>query len=368
MNSDEDVFKQFANSLQFSQPPSRMSADLLKLQAQQFARLNALEEEFRHLLLKDKKVATKVYQAFCNMFLTSEDEDAPIRKGLLTSRPYFRERQPVCAGPIGIAIRTNKPAELFPFHVNYNFVTFAMKVDGWRKTKAFTSTAKSIFSVRQQLIEQNSPLAIREARLFWRKAPVRMRDTRYTAMDFVQLGIEGLISAIDKFCLPSGGLKSPHQVKVWRAVAIGRMRGNFIEHFSSTNLHFFPPDRRKIYRAHKHIRHFTSTEGVVDFERLSWRVNQDLEADGFETTPQELSSLLGATSWVGDPIHNAYGGSNRPAPQTITESSSASEDWRPDVRFEQHQVRAKVKEIISRLDTCDRKILRLRGIDPEQIC
>lgn len=340
----------------------------LTIQVEQFELLNRKEEEFR-VALVTLPAGAHVYSLFCQQFAAKtglDEETKKSKRGLLASRPFFRERQPICAGVIGNGIRQKAPEGLFPFHINFNFVKFALESKGWQPPPSLLRCAKEITKVRRLLIEQNVPLAISQARMFWRRAPVKMRDKRFSAMDFIQVAIEGLISAIDKFCLPTDDLRSlPERTKVWRSVAIGRMRGNFIEMFSSTNLHFYPDDRRKIYRANKHLRHFQS--GSIDFERLSWRVNADLEKDGLHTTAKELTSLMGASAWTGDPAAGYRQLGSIENPSTITEAAQADESWRPDVRYEKAEVRERVKEIISKLDIPDRKILFLRGIDPEQI-
>jgi hypothetical protein len=110
------------------------------------------------------------------------------------------------------------------------------------------------------------PLAIAQAKQFWHKAPSATKDTRFSFMDFVQIAADGLMSAVDKFVLPGGLEANPALIRVWRAVAIGRMKGNFIEMFSETTIHFFPQDKRKLYRANKHLKEFS---GQIDFERLA---------------------------------------------------------------------------------------------------
>ena len=62
-------------------------------------------------------------------------------------------------------------------------------------------------------------------------------------MDLIQIGTLGLIAGIDKYY-------GEYQV-VYRSVIIGRIVGYYIENYSSTLIHFYPSDKRKIYKANK---------------------------------------------------------------------------------------------------------------------
>jgi hypothetical protein len=376
MNSDEDIFKQFTQDLSSHVLPKGMSQkDLLALQAKQFLTLSQGEDDFRRKLAKHQ-LGLEIYARFCKHFGDRPDGDLQARRrGLLASRPYFRERQGVCAGPIGNAIREasnpdsakSKAAlrRLMEFRINYNFVSFAL--DFLPAQDQLRSLARQIFQIRQTIVSQNTPLAISQARVFYRKAPVKMRDHRFTAMDFVQIAVEGLMSAVDKFVVPPKVAKSPKEIQVWRAVAIGRMRGNFIEMFSSTSFHYNPGHKRILYRANKHLHRLGP--GERDFNRLARFVNQDLEEDGLSVTGEELSVLMGASAWVGDPSDHLSAGNERPqVPKTVTESASAPDSWQPDVRYEEHEIRSQIQKIISELPLLDQKLLLLRGIDPEQLC
>lgn len=362
MNSDEDVFYQLTVNLKSIDQGEQETEGRLQQQADQFVDLTRMEEDFRSALILHPQ-GRDVYAAFCNHFAAKthlEEVDKEGKPGLLASRPYFRERQKACAGIIGDSIRDRDFQELQKYHINYNFIRFAMALTIWSPGSEIGRLASGVRRLRETIISQNIPLAISQARLFWRKAPVKMRDKRFSAMDFIQVAIEGLMSAVDKFCLPPGSV-DPAKIRTWRSVAIGRMRGNFIELFSSTTVHFFPPDRKKIYRANKQLRHFDPSN--VDYERLAWIINPDLGKD--QTTGEELASLMGASAWVGDPREGTF--FEKREVKTVTEAAAADDQWQPDLAYEQQEVRHRVKEVIAGLDILDRKILFLRGVDPEQI-
>jgi DNA-directed RNA polymerase specialized sigma subunit len=167
-------------------------------------------------------------------------------------------------------------------------------------------------------------------------------------MDLVQIGVEGLVAGIDKYC--------GEYSKVYRSVLIGRMVGNFIESASSTMLHFYPADKRKIYRANKFkSRHI---HGDYDTEDL---VNEVSKAEGNTTNAEEILSLMAASSTVSaDSTSNDAMGEN-----TVVDSIAryaAPEESRPDLQVEDKEARALMQKAILELPLIDRKLLRLKGL------
>ena len=104
----------------------------------------------------------------------------------------------------------------------------------------------------------------------------------------------GLAAGIDKFCGPYS--------KVFRAVLIGRMVGNLIDSYSETLIHFFPSDKRILYKAHS----LRSRKQIDDIGALTDAVKEAFKADALEgkNVPKnkldtsELSSLMSASSTV----------------------------------------------------------------------
>jgi hypothetical protein len=102
----------------------------------------------------------------------------------------------------------------------------------------------------------------------------------------------GLIAGIDKYV---GEYRS-----VFRSVAIGRMVGNLIDEYSSTTLHFYPSDKRILYKAHT----LRGRKGIDDVKELTEAVKEAFKVDALEgkSIPKtnidvgELSSLMSAAS------------------------------------------------------------------------
>jgi DNA-directed RNA polymerase specialized sigma subunit len=171
-------------------------------------------------------------------------------------------------------------------------------------------------------------------------------------MDFVQIATEGLLAAIDKFVLPYSN--------VFRCVAIGRMLGNFIEAYSETTLHFYPTDRRKVYRANKYL---SKHQFDIDYEDLAATVNSDVKGSGFSTNPSEIYNLVTAVSCVSantkipSPVRGSAAGV-----ENITQYA-AEDNSRPDVQYEVRQALHMLEKEVSKLNLVEKKLLKLKGID-----
>ena len=222
---DDDGFRHFAATLTqvLTTGVKLKPEELLEKQARQFSELVAMERDFRQTLIGSSYGPT-AYEKFIKKICYENGN-------ILTSRPYFRERQEVCIGPISQALKREAVTALYKYHFNYNFIAWLMKTKKWHPTNKLKILARKIEQLRWKILVENMPLAISQARVFWSKAPLRTNDTRFSFMDFVQIGADGMLSAIDKFCLPRHLARWPQQIRVWRAVAIGRMKGNFIEMF-----------------------------------------------------------------------------------------------------------------------------------------
>jgi DNA-directed RNA polymerase specialized sigma subunit len=173
-------------------------------------------------------------------------------------------------------------------------------------------------------------------------------------MDLVQISCEGLMSAVDKFVLPYS--------KVFRSVAIGRIVGNFIENYSETLIHFYPQDKRKIYRANKTIsRQPVRGLDMIDFDHLVDEVNKEVEKSQMTNT-SEISNLLAAASHVS---------ADATPPETENESRPSSAVGRyaddvscqPDYQVENAQLKHVFHQASQWLTWIERKLLRMKGIE-----
>lgn len=339
----DDQFQVFAKTLEneIARYGGIDEETLLQRQQEQMEGLVALENDFRRVL-RFHRYGTAVYREFL-AFICDK------KRNILAARPYFRERQDVFAAQISVALKNRDVKELQKFHFNYQFVAFVLKARKWNQGSEIVKIADKIIALRQEIVTLNMPLAISRANIFWRRTP----RSHLSRMDLIQICCEGLLSAIDKFCLPFS--------KVFRGVAIGRMTGNEIESYSETLLHFYPSDKRKIYRANKVVSKFSEkfSEGV-DFDKLADCVNS--AGTDHQTTAPEISRLMSAASCVS--------ADTRANEDDLTVHSVrhmvAPAEGRPDVIAEREEAHSALFTALPKLSILKRKLLRIKGMIPEQ--
>ncbi len=356
-------------------------AAFIAIQKRQIEELADLEERFRLALVRDRR-GPSVYSAFAH-YITK------VRGNILAARPYFRERQEVFTTQIARALGAKNPPRLYGCRINYQFVHFAMRLMAshpcpWSGVpgdeKAFVlldangnavaeyakpedavsaaaaarpwpdsclpaRLAKRIAEARWELVTLNMPLAISRARMFYGKTP----KSHLSFMDLVQHAAEGLISAIDKFELP--------YTEVFKGVACGWMTGNFIEAYSETMIHFYPKDKRRIYRANKYRSRFP--HGGYELKDLVAAVNEGMEDEGAKTTPDEIQDLMAAASTVSSDTKAP--GEPEDVPDNVARYE-APEESRPDVQVEASEARAQMLRAAAHLPFHKRKTLWLSGI------
>lgn len=257
-------------------------------QQQQVEELLEAERKFKEKVLEYPQ-STKIYRKFLQKVCVQN-------KNILSARPYFREKAVSFSKKITPAIKewnlNPLPAieTLKTFDINYQFIKFIR--ESW--LGPFPKRAEALFQrvhkAREILIENNMPLAINRAKLFYRKTP----RSHLSLMDLIGICSLGLAAGIDKYC----GAYSP----VFRSVCIGRMVGNMIDEYSATMLHFYPSDKRILYKAHT----IRGRKGIDEINNLTDAVNQSFKNDGLEgkTVPKnevsvhELSALMNAASTV----------------------------------------------------------------------
>ena len=207
-------FRAFAKVLEISKEKyvDVNEPDLVERQRKQVNGLAALEDQFR-LALLNHKFCDVVYGAFFRFIIE-------VKRNILAARPYFRERQEIFSPSISDAIKNRDIKTVGQYHINYHFVKFATQVIRWGKYSNLTKIARKIEEAREELVVMNLPLVVSRARIFWSRTP----KGHLSFMDFVQIGVEGLIAGVDKY--------SGEYMDNWCGVAIGRMTGNFIENLS----------------------------------------------------------------------------------------------------------------------------------------
>lgn len=252
------------------------------IQQEQVEELLDAEKKFKEVILKYRQ-ATEIYKQFLQKICIDN-------KNILSARPYFRETAVSFSKYITPAIKAEDLTTLKTFNINYQLIKFIRQK--WRGPfpKRADQLFKRVHLARTILIENNMPLAVNRAKLFYRKTP----KSHLTLMDFIGICAMGLAAGVDKWC----GTYSP----VFRSVCIGRMVGNMIDSYSETMLHFYPSDKRILYKAHT----IRGRQGIDDISDLTDAVNSAFTADELEgkTVPtktlnvSELSSLMHAASTV----------------------------------------------------------------------
>lgn len=343
MSSDTDShFRNFAASLEaVIAGYGSDDEDFTAKQKKQVELLVDCERQWRKALIKDWR-GPLVYRDFVKYIL---DE----RRNILAARPYFRERQDIFKTKISPLLRNRQEKSLYQFDINYPFIAFAMKARKFGTNSKVQKLATAVKDIRKEIIELNLPLAISRARIFRNKVP----QSHLEYMDLVQISNEGLIAAVDKFVLPY----SP----VFRAVIIGRITGNLIDDYSDTMLHFYPSDKRKIYRANKLQK---QTAVNVSWDDVAEQVNKGVE-NQHKTSASEVRQLMQAASHVSmnSSAPSMTGNEKQDVRPSETSIYAADESQKPDVIVENAELKDVLSESIRGLTCLERKLLRLKGVE-----
>jgi hypothetical protein len=224
-------------------------------QEQQVEELLDAERKFKETILKYRQ-STEIYKKFLQRVRIKN-------QNILSARPYFRETATSFSKNITPAIKDENIELLKSFDINYQFIKFIR--DSWLGPfpKRAEQLFQRVYKARSILIENNMPLAINRAKLFYRKVP----RSHLTLLDFIGICALGLAAGIDKWC----GKYSP----VFRSVCIGRMVGNMIDSYSETMLHFYPSDKRILYKANS----LRGREGIEEINELTGAVNSSFAQD-----------------------------------------------------------------------------------------
>ena len=306
---------------------------------EQFEELVEAETLFKKSVM-EYKIAGEIYKRFIQLIRIKN-------KNILSARPYFRENSKTFSHRITPALKASNPEALMEFGINFHFIKFCK--DNWvglwpRKLELiYNRTEKA----RTILIENNLPLAINRAKLFFRKTP----KNHLSFMDMIETCSMGLCAGIDKY---TGTFK-----KNFMGVCIGRMVGNLIDIYSETLVHFYPNDKRTIYRANS----IKGRQGITDIEELTKAVNESFKLDLEQgntapkpTTVSELSYLLAAASLVS-------------ADSNSGEEGYGVYDYTPDESENSEEIFAKKQQfqymgsLARKLPILNRKILKLKGVD-----
>lgn len=319
----EDTIASFTSSNEkeeFTKKQKKLVEDLVKS-----------ENNFKKVLM-NHTFGKQAYVKFINYIV---DEN----KNILSARPFFRERQKEFSSKISPALKERNVDKLAKFDINFPFINFVVNCIDWPRNSKIRKAAKEVQKIREEIILQNMPLAISRATLFRKKTP----ESHLSFMDINQIAFEGLINAVDKFVLP--------YTTVYRSVIIGRISGDLIENYSETMLHFYPSDKRKIYRANKVPK---SNEATPD--QIADIVNSGPKLESL-TTGNEIRHLTMAASPLSldTPIDEQKS-------STFSELFVAPDSFRPDLLLENLEEKGNLNKAFDELSVFEKKILKMKGL------
>jgi len=336
----QDHFKLFGHTLEsaIKKYGEISNKDLYRIQKAQVEKLVRLEKKFRKTLIKHtwgKSVFVNFIKYICE-----------IRRNILAARPYFRERQEVFTRKISSALKKRSWSKLSRYHFNFNFIQFALQNKPWGPNSKIKKLAKEIINIRNELCVMNMPLAISRARIFYSRTP----RSHLSYMDLVQISAEGLLAAIDKFCLPYSA--------VFRSVVIGRITGNNIEETNQPLIHLYPIDKRRYYRINKFISKTHLSKTDVDYETVAKAINVDIKPCHFAKA-HELANIMAATSMVSSDSPLQDDMSNK---TTLISSLPIESDKQPDVIVEKQETINVLMNAVNKLSVLEEKLLKLKGV------
>jgi DNA-directed RNA polymerase specialized sigma subunit len=339
---DDSFYKlagEIAAALARNKDPADEELSSTESQKKQVEELLDAEKKFKETVLKYRQ-STEVYKKFLQKVCIQN-------RNILSARPYFREAATTFSGSITPAIKTGNVEELKKFNINYQLIRFIK--DNW--LGPFPPRACELFDrvhkARTILIENNMPLAVNRAKLFFRKTP----RSHLTLMDMIGICSMGLAAGIDKWC----GSYTP----VFRSVCIGRMVGNLIDSYSETMLHFYPSDKRVLYKANS----IRGRQGIDDINELADAINKSFQQDAkdgksipkYEVKAGELSDLMSAASTVSaDSTVNDEGYGVYSYTQDLTQDMESA--------YIERESTMEMLGYAKNLPILHRKVLKLKGI------
>jgi DNA-directed RNA polymerase specialized sigma subunit len=312
-------------------------------QQKQVELLMKLEDQFKRSILKYAQ-SREIYKKFILMIVVKN-------QNILSARPYFREKAPTFSKKITPVIKDANIGKLQNFNINFKFISFVK--ENW--LGVFPKRSQVYFDkiekARRVLIENNLPLAINEAKKFYRKVP----ENHVSLMDFISAAAEGLASGVDKWCGP--------YTRIFRSVCIGRMKGNLVDLYSETIIHFYPTDKRILYKANT----IKFRQGTGDMKDLAVAINKSFAED--EKAGKKGSKERVTESQVANLLSAASTFSADSKTESDDESSERSIiDITPDVQNTEetlinYDILTKAKLLAKNMDIVTRKILIMKGLE-----
>ena len=311
-------------------------------QKEQVEKLIELEKKFKKNILKYQQ-STEIYKKFINFIVTENGN-------ILSAKPYFREKSTVFNSKITKAMKKNDVKALMQFDINYQLIDFIVKNWKGNLPERAKKYHKEFLSTRKILIENNLPLAINRAKLFYRKTP----KSSLNLLDFIDICTYGLISGIDKYV--------GEYSKVWRSVCIGRMVGYMIEEYSKTFLKMYPTDKKILYRANS----LKYRMKIEDLAELTKAVNESFikdkqEGKSIPTLPiseVHVRTLLNGSSYISADVRSDE---EEGAGYTVYENTADNEASVEDGVINKDLI-SKLSIALKNLTLMEMKIIRLKGV------
>lgn len=313
-------------------------------QQAQVERLVSLERKFRNDICKYSK-SNDVYAAFIDYIRNDLGN-------ILSAQSYFREMSKVFNKHISPAIKEKDTQELMKYDINYQLIKFI--VDNWegdlpaRASKFYDD----IIETRRILIENNLPLAINRAKIFYKKTP----RSHLSLLDLIDICVYGLAVGVDKY--------ADDYSTVWRSVSIGRMVGFMIEEYSKSFIRLYPSDKKILYRANalKHRMNIESIEDLVEAVNESFQKDKDegRSAPKLPITEVQIRTLMNSSNYVSAEVKMNDGEED--------EGGASIYDYTPhpdnteDI-IEKKDIMEKILNMSDELGLIEKKIIRLKGVE-----
>jgi len=312
-----------------------------EIQKYQVERMMELEGLFRKSINSFKQ-SDRVYMKFV-LFIKVE------KGNILTARPYFRENAKKFGSHVSPAFKgfadeeTEKDSlvKLKKFNINHRLMVFI--IENWKGN--LPKKAKAAWEehqvIRHKIIENSMPLAINVAMRFYRAVP-RNHDT---LMDMISLAMSGLCTGTDKWVGPFR--------TVFRSVCMSRMKGNIMDSYNQTPIHYYPSDKKIIYKSNL----LKNREKIKDISVLLGKINEYLKEAGDKRvlTEDALSDLLNGQTPNSLDVESDEEG------YSYHQGFSSSQDIAKDVEHaDSVRVMAAACEF---LEVKEKKIIKLKGVD-----
>lgn len=300
-------------------------------QQHQVELLMSLEQQFRKTAIGYLQ-SREIYKKFILLVVSKN-------KNILSARPYFREKSAVFGSSITPAIKDANIQQLQTFHINFNLINFIMSNWLGDVPVELSEIFEKLVAARKKLIENNMPLVVNRAKIFFRKVP----ESHLTLMDMIGIASMGLVSGVDKW--------AGEYSKVFNGVCIGRMVGNLISNYSETTVHFYPSDSSVLYRANS----LKFKKDPKDLQELANEINKSYEEDrknGVKVPNKVIDQ---------QELHNLFSAAN---PLSF-DGDDGLEDGRyfdPEDEIVKKDLKSKMIESINKLANLERKIVVLKGV------